>query len=1023
MSKILTSLIAFSLLFAAPVRADIGTAFDTITSSVEQARNLSDAQTNALSAAQADLATKQAALEAAKQKSDTDADTIKALEAQIASQQTLIAKLRTLAPAPTVSLIANPATINAGQSSTLALSAVNTETCVPTGWDMLKPTVTPPNATTYRVDCVGWNGAAVFAEAPVAVTVPTPPPPPDPVPTPSAANTLTITNKSGVAQANYPFQFGRPFICGEIAHYPQPLLNGTAVVAWQSEVKNRCPDGSVKFAVISAVFPTLPIGAPQIVTFQDSPSGNNAPIAAADLLAQFPDFDAAIKLTKPATLTGNFEPDLTSWKKITNGSLTVIVDGVTYNITGINFSTLPANFGYFYTFALSPALQANHVPFTFATTPTQTILTGGKTISLGTPASGQDIGPLLFKSDVTSAPPPAVVSVSARKMLEDGNCKTWTSGPVAQTMICADRTTARVYDLDPTGNGWKPFHPEFVLTFWPATKQVFVRYVGEISNTQALEAFTADIKLTTGKANPAAIYQQDAVPHSIATRWTRRTWIGGAPESKIDIDHNIGYLADTNWLPNFDRSLKIPESVLADNYAGWQTTDRKITGPGWWLKGMPNVAYHPDIGHMPLWYNRALMSRGDWRAREVMFSQADLAGGFPMQLREGDPAKKADRAQTVPSIGQPITVYARPWSWVFDERVWQPAVDKIVVHSPRSATTSLDTYQFSDFATDNAHQPDPFFVPYMLTGDPFYYDGLLFWAAMNAFEDNPDYRNGGNAVIYDQPRGEAWNLRTRLHAALAATDDDPMKAIFNAYIDDAIAYWEAKRGIKGTKYENTPLYKWAATTVGTKGDGWQGMGPHPLGWWQLGFGPGSGAWDCTGNAAVFNTSVCYSTNAPWQQDFLIIELGRAAELGYATNKLFAYASGTIIGQLTADGYNSRMFGQYQIPDAKKDPSSPTGYTYFQNWKDVMTAWNPTFGNSKDIAYWPNTGREFYWDVARGAAGMASSLPATDKLPSGAAAWGKLNDLIAAQTAQTGQAPDWNIDPTWAIVPRKDSTLH
>ena len=62
----------------------------------------------------------------------------------------------------------------------------------------------------------------------------------------------------------------------------------------------------------------------------------------------------------------------------------------------------------------------------------------------------------------------------------------------------------------------------------------------------ALEAFTADVKLTAGKANPTVVYQQAAVPHSLATRWTKTIWLGGTPESKVNINHNIGYLADTN---------------------------------------------------------------------------------------------------------------------------------------------------------------------------------------------------------------------------------------------------------------------------------------------------------------------------------------------------------------------------------------------------------------------------------------------------------------------------------------------
>src|SRR5690349_7538223 len=122
---------------------------------------------------------------------------------------------------------------------------------------------------------------------------------PDPVRATKAHNTIRLTNLSGAVKRNYPLQFGRPFVCGEIPHSPQVLIAGTPAAS-QADVKNRCPDGSVKFAVISAVIPALPASGSVMLTFQDQPGGNSAPIAAADLLAQFPDFDATIKIAGAA---------------------------------------------------------------------------------------------------------------------------------------------------------------------------------------------------------------------------------------------------------------------------------------------------------------------------------------------------------------------------------------------------------------------------------------------------------------------------------------------------------------------------------------------------------------------------------------------------------------------------------------------------------------------------------------------------------------------------------------------------
>ncbi len=96
-------------------------------------------------------------------------------------------------------------------------------------------------------------------------------------------NSITISNQSGAAISNYPFQFGRPFVDGAIANEPQVLINGQPVVT-QADVKNRYPDGSVEFAVIAVVIPTLPATGSSILTFQNQTAGNNTPLTQAQML-------------------------------------------------------------------------------------------------------------------------------------------------------------------------------------------------------------------------------------------------------------------------------------------------------------------------------------------------------------------------------------------------------------------------------------------------------------------------------------------------------------------------------------------------------------------------------------------------------------------------------------------------------------------------------------------------------------------------------------------------------------------
>ena len=107
----------------------------------------------------------------------------------------------------------------------------------------------------------------------------------------AATNSLTITEKAGVSTANYPVQIGRPFVTGEIANYPQAIVNGTAVPT-QADVKQRWPDGTVKHAVLAFLIPNLASGATVTVTFQNQSSGNNSALSQAQMLGF--DFDAVI---------------------------------------------------------------------------------------------------------------------------------------------------------------------------------------------------------------------------------------------------------------------------------------------------------------------------------------------------------------------------------------------------------------------------------------------------------------------------------------------------------------------------------------------------------------------------------------------------------------------------------------------------------------------------------------------------------------------------------------------------------
>src|SRR6185436_13755435 len=91
---------------------------------------------------------------------------------------------------------------------------------------------------------------------------------------------------------------------------------------------------------------------------------------------------------------------------------------------------------------------------------------------------------------------------SAREMLQAGKFTYWLAGPIATSVIIADHSQARGFDLGPDAT--RPLRPIFHATFWPAINKVFVRVIGELANTEAVgELWLDGLTLTSGRAQQA----------------------------------------------------------------------------------------------------------------------------------------------------------------------------------------------------------------------------------------------------------------------------------------------------------------------------------------------------------------------------------------------------------------------------------------------------------------------------------------------------------------------------------------
>ncbi len=108
-------------------------------------------------------------------------------------------------------------------------------------------------------------------------------------------DSMMVTDRSGTARVNYPLQFARPFVQGEIPDYPQVLVDGMPV-ATQADVKQRWPDGSVKHGIVSVLVPSIAANGSVALTFRNQSTGNNVPMTQEQMLGAGFDFDAVLRI-------------------------------------------------------------------------------------------------------------------------------------------------------------------------------------------------------------------------------------------------------------------------------------------------------------------------------------------------------------------------------------------------------------------------------------------------------------------------------------------------------------------------------------------------------------------------------------------------------------------------------------------------------------------------------------------------------------------------------------------------------
>jgi hypothetical protein len=467
-----------------------------------------------------------------------------------------------------------------------------------------------------------------------------------------------------------------------------------------------------------------------------------------------------------------------------------------------------------------------------------------------------------------------------------------------------------------------------------------------MENTRTFTAAPGNITYSmVVKRNGVELHSQPKFTHFRQARWHKVVWSGSSAEPQVSVRHNMPYFMASKAVWNYDLSVRILESRLANRYAllNKKRVEQAALGPMANLQLTPAMGAtggRSEIGPLPLWTSMYLISQDD-RAREIMMAHADASGSVTVHYRDED-------------TGRPVDLDTRPQVALKVAR-WQskPSLPQVV-----DGTTI--------WTPDTAHQGSLTYVPYLLTGDAYYLDEMIFWSSWTAASLNPGYRGGSAGLLNsEQVRGQAWGMRALGEVTRALPDNHAMKAYFQTRMANNLR-WLHKDYVSDPNPRRSPM------------------------------------------GATFD-SYTGSKTSPWQGDYMAIVLAQLVENDDPlAADVLNWISRFNIGRVTSD---AQGFCAARAPGYWWSVRAPNSGPFFTTWAEVMAA------NYKDDVGTPCATmaiKEGYPLLSGGyAASIRTMLAATANVdvPGARGAFDKWKSMTP------GMDKGYASDPTWAIVPR------
>jgi len=396
------------------------------------------------------------------------------------------------------------------------------------------------------------------------------------------------------------------------------------------------------------------------------------------------------------------------------------------------------------------------------------------------------------------------------------------------------------------------------------------------------------VSVSLGKSAPVAQLWDDGstvkyVNHIFQSRWRKVWWMGQQPP-EVEIRYDTNYLISSGLVMNYDTSLEVPETAISNLQSLWSGRDSDIFGEdyaagsfqsGIVLKYFPTTGMRDELCILPRWAVMCLFS-WDNRLREIVLGQAELAANAPVHWRETDPEKSF--------FGRVISIDDRP---------------SVMTRADTDVSTGLPAdagvQDHQNWSIDRAHQGSFAFIPYLVTGERFYLDEMYYWAGydLSMAATDPSWgRDYSQGLLRDQVRGEAWALRQIADAAAIAPDGEPEKDYFEEKISNNIQAWLSEEG------------------------------RYPLGYWGM---------DTYATLDGMDTSKVKYITSPWMEDFMLLSLVHAGELGYDTGAILSWFRKFNSSRFIDPDFNPYNGASYRFPAQLVDSLCSSPPCYPESW--------------------------------------------------------------------------------------------